>query len=298
LGTVGTLPGVARENSVRSPAVVIIGSVCALSGRYSWFGRKPPPGKHVVVARATPGPSKLSARLRELGFYVTETPGAEIVPLTAPGCRLRMALEAINDYAWAVFTSGVGVNVFFDYLIGAGFDIRLLSHLKVACVGAETEKEVRKRGVITAYRPDEFNGAALAQGLISLVKNGEKLLIARAKDGAGELTRLLSGAGIDYDDVAVYEKARSIGKQADFDADFAAFTSSSAVEWFAKTAGGLGFDFGKVRAVCIGEQTAATARAFGMDVCVSAEATIESVAQKILELMRSADRKGLVACVT
>ena len=42
LGTVETLPAIARENAVKSPTVIIIGEVCQLSERYDWFTKKPP----------------------------------------------------------------------------------------------------------------------------------------------------------------------------------------------------------------------------------------------------------------
>jgi uroporphyrinogen III methyltransferase/synthase len=197
---------------------------------------------------------------------------------------LGKKLENIKDYSWLVFTSGTGVNIFFDYLIESRIDIRELKHLKIACVGIETEKEANKRGIIVDYVPAEYNGAALARGLTALAKNGEKLLIARAKDGAKDLTRILTDASVAFDDVPIYEKIRdtTINATASGDFDFAVFTSPSAVDGFAETA--VHTDFGKIKAVCIGEKTAAAARAHGMDVYVSAEATVKSMAEKIMEL--------------
>ena len=43
-------------------------------------------------------------------------------------------------------------------------------------------------------------------------------------------------------------------------------------------------DFGKLRAVCIGEQTAQEAARYGMRIEVSEKATMESMVQKILQL--------------
>ena len=282
LGTVETLSSIARDNGVVSPAVIIIGSVCSLSARYDWFNRKPLLGKRIIIARAKPGVSELSERLRELGCHVTEMPTAGITPLTAPGCHLERALKEIDDYAWLVFTSGVGVEIFFDCLVETSVDIRALHHLKIACVGAETEKAVNKRGIKAAFSPAEYNGAALARGLAQQVENGERLLIARAKHGAEELTRMLADAGVDFDDVAIYDKTRSPDKALAYNADFAAFTSSSAVERFVETVGNI--DFADVKAVCIGERTAASARSYGMEVYISEQATLKSIANKIKEL--------------
>jgi uroporphyrinogen III methyltransferase/synthase len=289
LGTIATLPEIANANKVKSPAVIIIGRVCKFSERYDWFGKKPLRGKRIIVASIKSGASKLAKSLRELGCDVVETPCFRISPLAGKGCMLGKKLENIKDYSWLVFTSSTGVNIFLDYLIESKIDIRELKHLKIACVGVETEKEANKRGIIVDYVPAEYNGEALAHGLTALAKNGEKLLIARAKDGAKDLTRILADAGVAFDDVPIYEKVRNttnsgvaINAITSGDFDFAAFTSPSAVEGFAKIVAHT--DFGKIKAVCIGEKTATIARAYGMDVYVSAEATVKSMVEKIREL--------------
>jgi len=285
LGTVADLPEIARANNVKSPAVIIIGKVCQFSSRYDWFGKKPLRNKRIIVARVKAGESKLSNSLRELGCDVIEMPCLKIAPLADSGCMLEKKLENIKDYSWLVFTSGTGVNIFFNYLIENGIDIRELNNIKIACVGIETGKEVSKRVIKVDYIPAEYNGAALAHGLTKLVKNGEKLLIARAKDADENLTRILANAGAAFDDVPVYEKVRDIKKSetvvntiARGDFDFVAFTSSSAVECFAEIAAQLG----KIKALCISEKTAAAARSYGMEVYVSKEATVMSMVEKIL----------------
>ena len=302
IGTVETLPLISNENNIESPAVIIIGKVCQLSGQYDWFGQKPLLGKRILVARAKPGISKLSDSLRDLGCHVTELPQGKITALTLPGCLIGEKIKVMNRYSWLVFTSSVGVNVFFDYLLEIGYDIRSLHHLKIACVGSETEREVNKRGIKSDYVPSEYNGAALGHGLSKLVKSGERLLIARAIDAGEDLTRILTDAGITYDDVSIYEKTycattADIAKTIYENIDYAAFTSSSAVEWFvsaligdANNAGNVGIGnanigrFKGIKAVCIGERTASTARSYGMKVYVSEAATIESMVNKIMKL--------------
>ena len=287
LGTVGTLESVARENNVQSPSVIIIGKVCRLSERFDWFTRGlerlPLRNKRAVVVKVKPGMSKLPDMLRELGCRVDEIRCFRITPFTGDTSIMGKAIKKIKDYSWLVFTSGLGVNIFFDYLVESKFDIRKLYSLKIACVGSETEKEINKRGLLADYRPDEYNGTALANGLAALVKDGEKLFIASAKDGAQDLTRLLANAGIAFDDIPVYEKIKETGgKIIGNNFDFAAFTSSSAVEGYVESAAYI--DLSKIKAVCIGEKTAQTAKTYGMDIYISAKATIESMVEKIKEL--------------
>ncbi|MCL1929107.1 MAG: uroporphyrinogen-III C-methyltransferase [Treponema sp.] len=289
LGTVKTLPSIVQKNNVKSPAVFIIGKVCLLSDRYDWFSKKPLYAKRVIVVRGKPGTSSLADSLRELGCHVVEMSYNKIVPLTGPGCKLETIIKNTKDYGWLVFTSSIGVNIFFNYLIDNGFDIRLLGGLKLACVGSETEKEIKKRGVTVDYRPSEYNGAALARGLAGLVKKRVKLLILGTKSGAEDLTNLLTNEGILFDNVPIYEKIRdanrlkaTAGILAENSADFVTFTSSSAAESFAETAANI--DLKKIKAVCIGARTAVTAKSYGMEVYVSAEATIKGMVNTIKEL--------------
>jgi len=282
IGTVGTLPAIAREKTIVSPEIFIIGKVCSLSGCCDWFGKKPLFGIRILVPRVMPGESKLSDRLGELGCNVIELPYAKITPLTAAGCLMENSLKKIHDYAWLVFTSGIGVNIFFDYLIAGGYDIRTLYRLKIACVGTETEKEINKRGVNVDYRPDEYNGSALACGLTGFVKHGERLLIAGDKDGAKDLTRILTDAGILFDDIGIYEKTMNVEKTSEKKFDLVAFTSSSAVEGFVEAFTDINFN--TIKAVCIGGRTAAAAQSYGMEIFISTESTIESMVRKIEEL--------------
>jgi uroporphyrinogen III methyltransferase/synthase len=306
VGTLEALPELARNNAVASPAVIIVGGVCNFSERFDWFGKKPLFGRRILVARAKSGVSRLSENLRELGCQVIETPGAEIIPLTAPDCGLQHRLQNENAYSWLVFTSGVGVNVFFDFLVETGYDVRRLYKLKIACVGPETERELGKRAVKSDYIPDLFSGEALAHGLSALMRSGERALIARAKGGAVDLTDILTKNGVEFDDVAIYEKIPAAAsasrkwtcgiagtgcdpsmekektKRNEIYFDYAAFTCSSAVDNFVKYAEDI--DFNKTKAICIGECTAKTAKSFGMITYVSAKATIGGMVDKILEL--------------
>ena len=283
IGTVTTLPSIASENNVKSPAIIIVGKVCLLSERYDWFSKKPLHGISIIVARAAPGVSKLSEKLKDLGCDVHTMPSPELIPLLSEGCLLETVIDNIHSYSWLIFTSAFGVNVFFDYLKDRGFDIRRLHHLKTACVGIETERELGKRGIVTDYRPDEYNGKALAQGLIERVKDGEKLLIARAKDGAEDLTARLMSAGINYDDTAIYEMKHEY-RQTEFPkAEYAAFTSSSAVDRFAVYVGEA--NISKFKAVCIGKSTEETAKSYGMETFISKEATIVSMVETIQNLL-------------
>ena len=104
IGTLGTLPGIILESSVKSPAVIIVGAVCKLSEKLDWFSKRPLFGRHVIVPRVTPGESKLSSGLRELGCHVTELKCAKIEPLTGIDSGLDKALGRLDEFSWLIFT--------------------------------------------------------------------------------------------------------------------------------------------------------------------------------------------------
>ena len=60
------------------------------------------------------------------------------------------------------------------------------------------------------------------------------------------------------------------------------FTSASTVKGFASSVG-TGADLSRVTGICIGEQTAAEARKYGISVRVAAQATLEALIETILE---------------
>ena len=206
---------------------------------------------------------------------------------------LEASLSKLREYSWLVFTSQAGVEIFFNKLAASHMDIRSLYGIKIAAIGTATEKALRDRGLLTDCVPKTYDSVHLGKALSESVKAGEKLLIPRAKIGSPELTEVLRAHGIMYDDIPIYDtvyETNDLLKLDDLFCDpvetYVAFTSASTVRGFAgmlKTA-----DYSSVKAACIGEQTAAEARKRGMQAVVSDEITIDSLAEKIVQLHTSA----------
>jgi len=288
VGDIETLYDIAKKNNVVSPAVIIVGKVCALSDKLDWFSKKPLLGKKVIVTRARTSVSVLSEQLKELGCNVIEIPCIRIAPLIQNNAILEAAIENITDYDWLVFTSGTGVNLFFDYLMDIGFDIRKLHHIKFAAVGSETKKEIQKRGIFVDYIPEKYNGQELAKGLLSRVNKDEKILLARAKIGSEEILEMFCDNGIAFENIVLYDTLYETGQNDNVkemltnnQIDYITFTSSSTVEGFIKVFSDI--DLKNINGLCIGEQTAATAKKYGIKTIISEKATINSMIDKLKE---------------
>ena len=83
----------------------------------------------------------------------------------------------------------------------------------------------------------------------------------------------------------VYEKQDAEREKAEFTdhpGTLAVFTSASTVKGFHASTEGL--DYGTVKAVCIGKQTAAEAEKLGMQVYVAEKATIDALIDAVIKV--------------
>ncbi len=295
VATLASLPEAAARAELKTPAIIVVGEVCGLAERFHWAEDRPLGGARVVVTRPRELASRLSETLRGMGAEVVELPAIKTVEIR-DNAGLDRALENLSDYDWIVFTSQAGVGVFFDRLLRSKKDARSLSGIRLAAIGGATEKALAERGVIADCVPEKYDSSSLGRALAAAARPGERLLIPRARIGSRELTRELDAAGLVYDDIPVYDTQYAApgavdvgGLLAEREGLYAAFTSASTVRGFAAMAGGA--DRSRVKAVCIGEQTAAEAARLGMEVYVSDDITVDSLAEKIAELHRASKER-------
>ena len=72
--TLQTLPERAAAMGIHSPAIIVVGKVCALAKDFCWYDRLPLKGKRILVTRPRDRAGTLSEKLRALGADVTEYP--------------------------------------------------------------------------------------------------------------------------------------------------------------------------------------------------------------------------------
>lgn len=297
ISTVGQLCTEARRSLIGTPAIILVGAVCSLGNIFHWAEDRALGGCQFLITRPRASGSKLADRLRELGAQVIELPSIETKTLT-PNPAFEQAMlkfARMSDEAWLVFTSPTGVQSFFALLGQSKQDMRSLlkrnAEVKFAVVGLATAKELNKYGFTADVMPAKFCGAALGQQLIGSAKAGSQVLVMRAKEGAEELLPALAGAGFAVEDVPVYEtvyethepireKISQIYHNGEINAVI--FTSAATVHGFVKTMKET--DYGMADAVCIGEQTAAAAKSYGMRTMISSAASIDSLVETVAAL--------------
>lgn len=288
VATVATLEEETARRGAVTPAIIVVGRVCALEKEFFWYERKPLAGKKILVTRPRELVSQMAGKLRERGAEVLELPAIRTVPIR-PNPALSQCLSRGEEYDWIVLTSPTGVRVFFDQLLEE-YDLRKIAGARFAVIGSGTGKALLERGIRADLMPETYDGESLGRALASVCRPGERVLIPRASLGNEELIRELETVpGLAVDDIPTYdteyETSALIDERAELETgqiDYAVFTSASTVRGFARAVAGI--DFAKVRAVCIGKQTKAAADALGMQTWMSQKATMASLVERLEEL--------------
>ena len=216
----------------------------------------------------------------------------------SPNPILEKALERFQEREgekWLVFTSPVGVSVFFEQLVEVKMDLRNLfggaGRIKAAAIGSATAAALAGHGIFADLVPQTYNAGNLGKELAEKAAAGSHILIARAEQGSEELLPPLTGAGFTVEDIPLYrtvcevnpllkDQIREMLENGEIDG--VTFTSGSTVRGFTQAMGEM--DLSNVSAVCIGEQTAREAEKYGMRIEIAREASMDAMVEKLAEL--------------
>jgi uroporphyrinogen III methyltransferase / synthase len=290
--TLGTIASAVERETVKAPALIVVGPVVERRETLAWLERRPLHGKRVVVTRARAQASGLAATLRELGAEVVELPAIRIESRIDSG-EVRHAVARIGEYALICVTSPNGAHLLFEALGAAGLDARALGRkldagvmepekkqvgkragdaarasTTVAAIGPGTALALAEHGIRADVVPERFVAEALIEALADIDVDGQPVLIARAADARDVLPDALRERGAKVDVVALYETVREDPDPETIEAaqaaDYVTFTSSSTVTNLTEA---LGERFPKnARIVSIGPITSETARAADLEV--------------------------------
>ncbi|MBO5170984.1 MAG: uroporphyrinogen-III C-methyltransferase [Oscillospiraceae bacterium] len=283
VSTLERLPLEAEKAGVKSPAIIVVGKVCSLSNRFDWFDCLSLKGKTVVVTRPEDRSGTLTQRLRELGAEAVDYPCIRTVA-REENPELEEAIGNLSRYRCLVFTSPAGPEIFFRRLRAAGRDARALSGLTLAAIGPKTAKALEKHGVTADLVPETYDSDHLAKALEAVEG---PVLLCRASRGSTALPEMLERKGIPFADVPIYDTVYTAPDPQKVDALLGekllvTFTSASTVRGFVESLPGR--DLKNVIGCCIGKQTEAEAKKYGLTTVVSQEATMESLMETIKEV--------------
>jgi len=298
VATLETIADAVERESVKAPALIVVGAVAARRQELAWLERRPLHGRRVVVTRARAQVSGLAATLRDLGAEVVELPAIRIEPrIESPA--VHDAIARIGDYSLVCLTSPNGVRLLFEAMAAGskqehgaetgragGLDARALASATVAAIGPGTARALARHGIAADVIPERFVAEALVEALADIDVKGARVLVARAAEARDVLPDALRERGAEVDVVALYETVReqpgADAIEAAQAADYVTFTSSSTVTNLVEA---LDDRFpASARIVSIGPVTSETAKAAGLKVDVEAERhDIDGLIQALLE---------------
>ena len=233
-GTLKDIGEKCRREGLGSPAIIVVGDVTELHMESTY--KRPLSGIKVGITGTPSFTGRLETVLKDYGAQVEKIAVMDVVSL-ADTTPVQNCLRQLSSYTWIAFTSANGVRIFLKALLDSGRDYRSLGHVKLAAVGKGTDRELRVHGLRADYIPQQYCTESLAHGLAGQLKPEDKILIPRAVRGSEDLTRILSQAGISYEDVPLYD-VKSLGLEGRDLAetikglDYLTFASGSGVESF------------------------------------------------------------------
>jgi uroporphyrinogen III methyltransferase/synthase len=262
------------------PVVVTVGKAAALREKLGWWESRPLYGWKVLVPRTKEQAGSMSARLAGYGSVPVEVPTIAVEPPRTP-TQMERAIKGLvtGRYEWIVFTSTNAVRAVREKFEEFGLDARAFAGVKIACVGEATGDAVRAFGIKPELLP---SGEQSSEGLLAdfppyddVLDPIDRVLLPRADIATETLAAGLRELGWEIDDVTAYRTVRAAPPAAEIrdaikSGGFQAvcFTSSSTVR---NLVGIAGKPHARTVVACIGPQTAATAKEFGLRVDVQPE---------------------------
>ena len=323
LATVSTLEEETERARIKAPAIIVVGEVCRLAESFSWVEKLPLAGRKVLLTRPKELISGMAGRMRKMGAEVLEMPAIETVPIEPNPLLEDCFTDGLDDCIkkdpvgscdprktpgkidWMVFTSPSGVRIFMDWFL-SDHDIRALAGIRFAVIGEGSAKKLRQYGIRHDFMPTIYDGETLGRELaqkIRMERSGEsgwseepkipqtrvRVLIPRAAIGSRELVEELEKAGdIDILDIPTYtteyvnrgivDVREQIEKG---EIHYAVFTSASTVRGFSAVMKDA--DLSRIKAICIGRQTRAAARAQGMETRMAEKATLDALLDAVVQ---------------
>jgi uroporphyrinogen III methyltransferase/synthase len=260
--------------------VITVGKAAAQRDKLSWWESRPLYGWKVLVPRTKEQAGAMSDRLRGFGAVPVEVPTIAVEPPRTP-TQMERAIKGLvtGRFEWIVFTSTNAVRAVREKFEEFGLDARAFAGVKIACVGEATADAVRAFGINPELVP---SGEQSSEGLLAdfppfddVLDPINRVLLPRADIATETLAAGLRELGWEIDDVTAYRTVRAAPPAAEIrdaikSGGFQAvcFTSSSTVR---NLVGIAGKPHARTVVACIGPQTAATAREFGLRVDVQPE---------------------------
>ncbi len=218
----------AKEARIESPAILVVGEVVLLAEK---LGKK-----RIAILRPAAQQKESAALAESYGFSPISAPAIALAKKPLPDDLL----ERLSKAECVAFTSANGVNMALH-----SPDLRkALAEKMIVAIGPKTAQALAVQG-LTALVPEEYSSEGMEKLLRARCRS---ILFLRSAQGSLYLSEGLKAAGLNVDDIALYEVVPSgdplldeLIKRAN-SVDIFAFTSSSTARFLIERAGAMGLE--------------------------------------------------------
>jgi uroporphyrinogen III methyltransferase/synthase len=227
--TLATVAETVERMGLRPPAVFVVGRAVDRAPHPPWFAARPLFSTCVLVAGSPRTCQPIRARLAALGADVIAQPAIRITdpPDWAP---VDAALDQLQQYDGLIFTSGNGVDYFFERLFRSGGDLRRLGSPRLAVLGADTAERLGQYHLRADVVCEPLPGGSPVQALAAEL-GGQRLLLAGANGDRHVVAIGLEQNGARVDQIVVYDTVDAEGP----DPEVATALRSGEIHWVAVT---------------------------------------------------------------
>ena len=205
-GNLLTIEDEVKKNKIEAPAIIVVGDVVEVGLHINEWqiknDKKLLSGKRILV---TGSRNMASCLEEEFNKYGGETIAISLVETIPDYSNCDDKFNEIEKYSWLVFTSANGVNIFFDRLRDLKTDVRKLANIKFAVVGTSTRKALEKYGLYADFVPSKFTSKTLADELVQILTDKDRVLIVRGKQGKNFIEDKFTSMAVDFDKICIYE---------------------------------------------------------------------------------------------
>lgn len=202
-GTLEEIPELVKQAGLRPPSLIIIGECVDQRDEINWFESLPLAGMTIGITRPDDQADSAIKLAHSLGAQPLLMPTIEIHPID-DWTEVDAAIRSIQTYDWITFTSVNGVDAFLQRLWDLGFDSRILSNSKIACIGPATEERLKTYSLRADIVPEIYRGEELASALAEHI-TGKNILWPRANRGREVLPEILTEAGAEFHSLISYD---------------------------------------------------------------------------------------------
>jgi uroporphyrinogen III methyltransferase / synthase len=239
VGTLATIADLAKQAELPQPAVTVIGDVVKLRDKLNWFERRPLFGRRVVVTQRHDLARPLVTLLRGRGAEVLQVPATRWGPPADYG-PVDKALAGLKSYDWIIFSSPVGIEMFFARFFQAHDDLRQLGAARLGTYGPMTADKLRQWRLCPAAAAADHKTPLIMEAITKCGSvRGQRFLLLRGEVAMEKVPEALAELGAAVDVVTCYavgpethDTTSGAERLLEEGADWIVFASGLAIEHF------------------------------------------------------------------